>query len=556
MVALTAVPITAQTITLKGIGHNNRYDDGDQMKSSYLGYNNDLGKAIFLVDNGIYAMTSDGTTVSTPERTPAIVKEEVMADNAKQLWVSNFNMMYGNSGAAYINGKLVTVMSRDESSTVDEELFAVRKWDASTGNLLSTEIRNKSDRLESAGMSYNPKDGKVYGLFYMTGQDLPTEITSDPDYFEDQDADMTDGDAGYCLCTIDLATMKLTPITPGLYYYNFITFAINSDGRAFALTSGGIAAPEDSDGKLRDMDGNLAGAQLYEIDLNSGLLKLTTRTTTDKSTGESYTEEVSTFPATGYSSQYSRQAACFAKSNPNKMYWVGYYNSGKGYNEYGSWGSLPDREWRTNGKYDTALYEIDITTGETTRVAKIPNRWIFSALWVDGDDPSDGAEVDPFNPGEVEPIEGTYIALSHAENGSIWQQAEIGKTYTYYLEPAEGWTLHSVTFNDTELDIAEGNFVTTPAVSAAHSRLIVTFEQSPVAGVRSAQDGQSQVRVLGTAHGIRVVNAQAGDVVNIFTADGSKVCSQSVNSQQTDIALAPHTLYIIKVGEKVVKVRL
>ena len=196
------------------------------------------------------------------------------------------------------------------------------------------------------------------------------------------------------------------------------------------------------------------------------------------------------------------------------------------------------------------------TTGETTRVAKIPNRWIFSALWVDGDDPSDGAEVDPFNPGEVEPLEGTYIALSHAENGSIWQQAEIGKTYTYYLEPAEGWTLHSVTFNDTELDIAEGNFVTTPAVSAAHSRLIVTFEQSPAAGVRSAQAGQSQVRVLGTAHGIRVVNAQAGDVVNIFTADGSKVCSQSVNSQQTDIALAPHTLYIIKVGEKVVKVRL
>ncbi len=87
MVALTAVPITAQTITLKGIGHNNRYDDGDQMKSSYLGWNTDLGKAIFLVDNGIYAMTSDGTTVSTPERTPAIVKEEVMADNAKQLWV-------------------------------------------------------------------------------------------------------------------------------------------------------------------------------------------------------------------------------------------------------------------------------------------------------------------------------------------------------------------------------------------------------------------------------------------------------------------------------------
>ena len=211
---LLCLPMGAQNIKLKGIGHDNRYDDGDQMKSTYVGWNSELGKTIFIVDNGIYKMDWNGTSLSTPEKEPAVVASEVRADNDKQIWATNFNLMYGNSGAAYVNGKLMTVMSRDEQSTTDDELFAVRIWDAATGELLSSEIKPKSATLESAGMCYNPKDGKVYGLFYMTGQSLPDEITSDPDYFEDQDADMTDGDAGYCLCTLDVTTMKVTPITP------------------------------------------------------------------------------------------------------------------------------------------------------------------------------------------------------------------------------------------------------------------------------------------------------------------------------------------------------
>ena len=268
-----SMPMGAQDLKLKGIGHNNRYDDGDQMKSYYVGWNVELGKAVFVVDNGIYAMNYNGTSLSTPVKEPAVVVSEIRGDNEKEKWANNFNMMYGNSGAVYVNGYLVTVMSRDEQSTVDDELFAVRKWDAETGDLLSSRIHPKSDCLESAGMSYNPKDGKVYGLFYMTGQDLPDEITSDPDYFEDQDADMTDGDAGYCLCTIDLKTMKITPITPGLYYYNFVTFAINSEGRAFALTSGGSNGTINDEGKMTDINGNLTGAQLCEFDLSTGLMK-------------------------------------------------------------------------------------------------------------------------------------------------------------------------------------------------------------------------------------------------------------------------------------------
>lgn len=552
--AFSVLALNAQSVKINGIGHNNRYDNGDQMKSTYLGWNAELQKPIFIVDYGLYTMTWNGSTLTTPEKEPPVNASEIKGDNAKEIWANNFNSMNGNSGACYVAGKLVTVMSRDEQSTVDEELFAVRKWDAKTGNLLSSEIFPKSAHLESAGMSYNPKDGKVYGLFYLTGQDLPSEITSDPDYFEDQDDDMTDGDAGYCLCTIDLATMKVTPITPGLYYYNFVTFAINSEGRAFALTSGGANGAIGEDGKMRDIDNNLTGAQLYEFDLATGLMKTNAVEKTDPETGETYTDYEPLLPATGYCSQYRRQAACFAKSNPNKMYWVGYFNSGKGVNEWGSWGSLPDKDWKTNGKYDTALYEIDITTGEATRLSKVTNRWIFSALWADGDDPSDDASEDPFKPGDVEPVEGAYIALQHADNGSIWQPVEIGKQYTYYLEPAEGWKLHSVTFNGTELTV-ENNMVTTPAVSVEHSKLIVIFEEQPVTAIAAVNDPSSP-KILGSANGIHVTNAQKGDVVNVYTTDGRLLRSQKLTGSQADINLNSGTLYIIKVGTKTVKVRL
>ena len=232
----------------------------------------------------------------------------------------------------------------------------------------------KSACLENCGICVNPLNKKVYGLFYLTEQSLPEEITSDPDFFVDQEGDASSTDAGYCICEIDLTTLKLTPITPGLYYYNFITFAINSEGRAFAMTSGGANGTINDEGKMEDINGNLTGATLCEFDLTTGKIIKET--------------------ATGYCSKYKRQAACFAKSDPKTMYWIGYLNSGKGINDWGSWGELPDKEWLTNGKYDTCLYTIDVETGVATRKALVDKRSIFSVLWVEGDAMSEEGIID------------------------------------------------------------------------------------------------------------------------------------------------------------------
>ncbi len=372
LLAMLAMCLTANAdpIKIKGVYNNNRYDDhADHWYSQYVGWNSALGRAIFVVENGIYAMQVDQNTVSTPVKEPDVVISDFFSNgqftnNDLALWASNFNLMYGNSGAVNANGVITTVTSRTESEGVDStNIFAVRHWNAETGDLLnaSNEYYPKDAYLESAGMAVNPVDGKVYGLFYLTDVPLPEEIVNDPDFFGDSI------DSGYAICTIDLESMQVTPITQGLYYENFVTFAINSEGRAFALTSGATAGYEGEDGKMYDINGNLTGAQLYEFDLASGLV-------------------VATKGATGYCSQAKRQSACFSMKDPSKMYWNGFYNSGMGYNAYGNWGPLPDSDWKNNGKYDTALYEVDINTGETTRIAKITNRFSFSCMWVVEDD--------------------------------------------------------------------------------------------------------------------------------------------------------------------------
>lgn len=412
LAALFCLPMSAQDVKLMGVAQSMRTNDNTQLEESeaYLGWcqelNGGVGAAVYLVRTGIYSMTWDGSTLSTPVHEPNLKKSDVVSggvwnlENAQAVF--DWNQFYGNSGSVYIDGKLVTIFSRDESSTTDEELFKLRWWDAKTGKKLYDTTAPKSLNAENAGLSYNMQDGKVYGLFYLTEAQLPEDITSDPEFFEseaDPYQESSGTDAGYCLCEVDLKTMTITPITPGLYYQNFVAFAINSEGRAFGITSGGAAGYVADDGKQYNMDNQLSGAQVYEFDLATGMYYANATHYTDESGEDAidYTpcfQDGTPIPGTGYSSQYRTQSACFAKSNPNMLYWNGYYNSGKGYNDWGSWGSLSDKEWKTNHKFDTCLYGIDITTGECTRLASIPNRFTFSCLWVDGDDCSDGSGLD------------------------------------------------------------------------------------------------------------------------------------------------------------------
>ena len=322
--AMMCVPVMGQ-VTIKGVVNNNRYDDGDQLenKSDYVGYllpsldPAGAGKAIFASKNGMYEMEVNTTKIE-PVQYPNIPISDyysggTFTDVDKALQVNGFKLMIGNSGAVYANGELWTVYCRDYQSSEPEDMFVARHWDATTGKMLKEFPHYSEDKvLESAGMAFNPIDNHIYGLFYVTSAQLPDEITSDPDYFVDED-DQYEGrsgqDAGYAIGRLNTETMEVTLITKGLYYYNFVTFAINSEGRAFALTSGGTsgATVSDDDDHLVDMYGNLTGAQLIEFDLATGNMIGQEVERTD-AYGETYTSYEPLVGATGYASQYRRQA--------------------------------------------------------------------------------------------------------------------------------------------------------------------------------------------------------------------------------------------------------
>lgn len=336
MASLIAMGATAQSLQLLGVKNTMRYDDGEDTKYTYLGWNSQTSKAEFSGDVGLWSLDLNGSKV---------------ASNL----VHYDNLMYGNSGSLYINGEIYTVMSHENED--GEMEFVVRTWDAKTFAKKSEKTYSKSANIESRGMAYNPIDGKVYGLFYLT--DVVIE-----DYEPDQD-DIDMGqttDAGYAICTIDLQTIEIHQITPGVYYENYVTLSCSPDGRLFSMTSSGT---------------------LTEFSPESGL-KVARVVIND----EGDAEEFEYFEPSGVVSQFKRQAACFDYTT-GKLYWNGYVNSGKGYNDWGSYGPLSDKEWRTNGKYDTALYEIDIETGKAITIDKIPNRIAFSCLWVNGKDASD-----------------------------------------------------------------------------------------------------------------------------------------------------------------------
>lgn len=421
LAAMLSMSASAQ-VTIKGVLESLRTDDGEdaitesigsvfekdgQYTTNYMYGQSGWNYVGFLSIplGGVQSITWDGTTLSDPVQDPAFNKSEIVDADKNVDWEKaqiaiGAKDMKGNSGSLYANGNIWTVFNRDMQSSEPEDMFIVRKWDAATLAKLQDYPHYAEDKiLESAGLAFNPLDKHVYGLFYVTAAQLPESITSDPDYFVDDD-DTGEGreglDAGYAIGRLNTETMEVEIITKGLYYQNFVTFAINSEGRAFALTSGGTSGAQVSgdDDHLTDINGDLTGAQLYEFNLETGNMYAVAVEKTDDETGETYTAYEPTVGATGYASQYRRQSACFAKSEPDKMYWNGYFNSGKGINDYGSWTTLSDKEWRTNGKYDTCLYEVDINTGKATRLSKIKNRMRFSCIWVDGDDNSDGMEID------------------------------------------------------------------------------------------------------------------------------------------------------------------
>ena len=108
LLGASVLSVNAQNVKIKGVLEMNRYDDGEQLKSTYISN----GK--FVVDKGIYATTWNGTSLSTPTKEPEVSVAQARADEDYAQWAWAFTLMAGNPGPVYVDGKIVAVLPRRE----------------------------------------------------------------------------------------------------------------------------------------------------------------------------------------------------------------------------------------------------------------------------------------------------------------------------------------------------------------------------------------------------------------------------------------------------------
>lgn len=151
------------------------------------------------------------------------------------------------------------------------------------------------------------------------------------------------------------------------------------------------------------------------------------------------------------------------------------------------------------------------------------------------------------------PTSDPTLTIKQADNGSVKVQVSKGSVYTFTIAPSNGWKIHSVTFNNSDVTnqlTSEGSF-TTPNITS-NSILSVVYEQVGTS-VNTARF--SDTKIIATSKGIKIIDAKMGDTIRVYTTDGLLQHSVKVDSQAIDILLTKHNVYIVNVGGKTMKLR-
>ncbi|MBR4925987.1 MAG: leucine-rich repeat protein [Prevotella sp.] len=143
------------------------------------------------------------------------------------------------------------------------------------------------------------------------------------------------------------------------------------------------------------------------------------------------------------------------------------------------------------------------------------------------------------------------LTIKQADNGSVSVRVSKGSVYTFTITPSNGWRVHSVTFNNSDVTSQLGNDgkFTTPAINS-NSTLSVVYEQGS-SSVDAAM--VSDVKISATSNGVRVVGANTGDFIRVYTKDGLLQKTVKVDAQPMEVPLSKSDVYIVKVSGKTVK---
>lgn len=149
---------------------------------------------------------------------------------------------------------------------------------------------------------------------------------------------------------------------------------------------------------------------------------------------------------------------------------------------------------------------------------------------------------------EPDPI---YLTIKHADNGCIKMQVDEWDAYKFYIEPAEGWSIHTVMFNEEDItsNISDNGEIELYGLYD-NSILSITF-QSNSSAVRAVE--QSNAKVYAKEGYISITNIGSGEPVQIYNEAGIQVVSTHATSETMNVPL-DKGLYIVKLKDATIKV--
>jgi len=156
---------------------------------------------------------------------------------------------------------------------------------------------------------------------------------------------------------------------------------------------------------------------------------------------------------------------------------------------------------------------------------------------------------------KVEAFEGTvYLTIRQAEQGSVRQAVNLGEPYRLSILPEEGWNVHSVTFNGTDVTgQLVDNTYTTPALTV-NSVIAIVFGQGDSA-VRSID--ANPVKIQSDEQGnIMVSNMNAGESLTVYDTNGKLVQQVTADGHTLRMNIGTRGIYLVRAGKQTFKLAL
>ena len=143
------------------------------------------------------------------------------------------------------------------------------------------------------------------------------------------------------------------------------------------------------------------------------------------------------------------------------------------------------------------------------------------------------------------------LTIKQAENGCTKMVVDKWESYNFFIEPSEGWTLHSVALNGEDITNRVGDDGALKLSEISESTtLSITFESNG-SSVKSIDP--SRTKVYGVDNSIVISGANDGENIQIYDDAGLLIETVKATSNSMRIPLA-NGIYIVKLDGKTVKV--